>query len=432
MCECVNIPLALVLKNNSDAGGAQYLLKNTSYEFWDKVEKDSENLFILLNNFNNLAAEKKYINNKIKRSEYHGIQAWCADMWAVLWNGWLLRNDLKIHKELDFCWPKDVIENWEKTKILHYAGVTKIEANESFFCKTKYVHYPPYDDDFRIVNSSTCSYPVINLINDFRINRNKKRIDLSDVSFLISLRIDSADRLENLQAITKYLDKYFNTNILIAESDIVSKIPIEILPDVCNLFFFKDNNPFFHHTKTNNQLISQAKTPIIAIYDADVVLSVDQIIQSVDLIRKKNAHIVSPYNGTFISVDKLFKIIFSKILDPELLSMNQNKFFITTKRSWGGAVFIQKKSYQKAGCDNENFKSWGPEDIERVKRMKNLGYNVQRVRKPLFHLPHVRKVNSGYSDLKTYAKYMEEYFKVCNMKKELLESYIINWPWQMQ
>jgi predicted glycosyltransferase involved in capsule biosynthesis len=82
-----------------------------------------------------------------------------------------------------------------------------------------------------------------------------------------------------------------------------------------------------------------------------------------------------------------------------------------------------------AGMDNEHFTSWGPEDIERPKRLGNLGFKVRRVNGPLFHLPHERKSNSGYRDDDQYVNFMEEYFKVADMDKEELERYIGTWEW---
>ena len=82
-----------------------------------------------------------------------------------------------------------------------------------------------------------------------------------------------------------------------------------------------------------------------------------------------------------------------------------------------------------AGMENQHFTSWGPEDIERPKRMTNLGYKVKRMKGPLFHLPHERKANSGYINSDYYVTFMEEYLKVANMDKEALESYISTWEW---
>jgi hypothetical protein len=42
MCEVLNIDRSLIVNNDENAGGAQYLMKGVNYQFWDKVEHDCE------------------------------------------------------------------------------------------------------------------------------------------------------------------------------------------------------------------------------------------------------------------------------------------------------------------------------------------------------------------------------------------------------
>lgn len=54
-----------------------------------------------------------------------------------------------------------------------------------------------------------------------------KRTNLTDVTFLIPLRIDSIDRLENLLEVISFIDKHFDTNIHLLEA---SELNNHILP----------------------------------------------------------------------------------------------------------------------------------------------------------------------------------------------------------
>ena len=45
MCEIIGIDKLIPKLMNSNSGGAQYIVKNTTYEFWNKVELDSVNLY---------------------------------------------------------------------------------------------------------------------------------------------------------------------------------------------------------------------------------------------------------------------------------------------------------------------------------------------------------------------------------------------------
>jgi predicted glycosyltransferase involved in capsule biosynthesis len=115
-------------------------------------------------------------------------------------------------------------------------------------------------------------------------------------------------------------------------------------------------------------------------------------------------------------------------MDHALLTSNKNKMLISTKRSWGGCCFIRKKDYVAAGMDNEVFRSWGAEDIERVKRLEILGYKIKRVPGVLFHLHHERE-KSGYTGVDAYCDNIEAYVKICNMSPDALRTHISEWEW---
>ena len=52
MAEVIGIPTDVIKNNNNNSGGAQYLIKNTDYTFWEKVFVDSEVLYYALFEFN--------------------------------------------------------------------------------------------------------------------------------------------------------------------------------------------------------------------------------------------------------------------------------------------------------------------------------------------------------------------------------------------
>ena len=90
-------------------------------------------------------------------------------------------------------------------------------------------------------------------------------------------------------------------------------------------------------------------------------------------------------------------------LVSEFLS-NDCKFDILEKQSKdydaqsGHVQFFKTKSYIEGGMENENFKSWGPEDAERLYRFITLGYNVSRINDWVYHLEHARGENSWYNN----------------------------------
>lgn len=146
MCSIVGIDPKVVINNEENTGGAQYFIPNTvklSAKFWNKVKLDSVALYDHMN-----STAHKYLPS-------NPIQAWTADMWALLWNFWLLGYESKISKELAFSWATDPIESWKTKKIYHNAGVTS-DRKELFF-KGNFMTKMPFGEDFSYVSERFCS-----------------------------------------------------------------------------------------------------------------------------------------------------------------------------------------------------------------------------------------------------------------------------------
>jgi hypothetical protein len=137
MCEITKMNPLIPRLMNSNSGGAQYIMKNVDADYWEKVERDSEKLFKEITELNN--------QKKTTSPEYHELQIWCADMWAVLWNGWLEGNETKVVPEMDFSWATDSSNRWNETTIYHNAGATC--GGQGTFYKALYMGTLPYDLD---------------------------------------------------------------------------------------------------------------------------------------------------------------------------------------------------------------------------------------------------------------------------------------------
>lgn len=112
-CKLVGISREIAENNNLDSGGAQYLLKNIDYKFWEKVITDCIRIRLHL----------QQVNKEFFENENKGFQGWCSDMWAVLWNLWLNNQMVKIVPEMDFAWSSDPISKLDKVGIFHNAGI---------------------------------------------------------------------------------------------------------------------------------------------------------------------------------------------------------------------------------------------------------------------------------------------------------------------
>lgn len=151
MCEIVKMPKMIPKLMNEHSGGAQYLLKNVDYTYWDKVERDSEKLFYEITQMN--------IEKKAENPEYHELQIWCADMWAVLWNGWLKGHETKVVPELTFSWATDLMDKWNENTIYHNAGIT-CNCGRKFY-KGEYMDKLPYNIELLSFKETSCIYNYV-------------------------------------------------------------------------------------------------------------------------------------------------------------------------------------------------------------------------------------------------------------------------------
>jgi len=122
--------------------------------------------------------------------------------------------------------------------------------------------------------------------------------DLKDVTFIIPVRYDTDDRVENLRFILKFLRHHFDTNIIVME-----EAKEKCFDWVDAEYIFKQtDDPNFHRTKCLNDMAKMAKTPYIANYDTDVIFKPSQYLNSMKLLREDKAKMVFPYGGKFYDV----------------------------------------------------------------------------------------------------------------------------------
>jgi hypothetical protein len=125
----IGITREVCVENNLNSGGAQYLLKNIDASFWNKVINDC----IIIRKF------LQNINREFFESENKGFQSWCADMWAILWNLWLRKQETKCIQEMAFAWAPDPLSKLETHTIYHNAGIAgDMQDNYPCFYKGKY------------------------------------------------------------------------------------------------------------------------------------------------------------------------------------------------------------------------------------------------------------------------------------------------------
>ncbi len=135
--------------------------------------------------------------------------------------------------------------------------------------------------------------------------------------------------------------------------------------------FHKDINQFFHKTRYINELLRIAETKYVAVWDTDVIASPVQILESANTIRDGKSGMSIPYDGrVFVCDYSLSAFVRSNPYIHILERLSASLPLMYGYHSTGGAIMINRIEYLEIGGENENFYGWGPEDVDRVKRME--------------------------------------------------------------
>ena len=246
-----------------------------------------------------------------------------------------------------------------------------------------------------------------------------KRFDLQKCTFIIPLRIETADRMRNILTTLIYLTRNFNTKVIVKEVDKESIYEREVLPLLkqalesemlsCIHHIFEKSDDFtFHRTKILNDMLWMVDTPVVCNYDSDIILPVESYINATNMISKGWVHpdveggepvkVVYPYGfGTY----QLQCHVGDEHVTDFINSGFNFEAFNGRLREWdakyGFCQFFDTEEYKKLGGENENFIAYGYEDDERYYRF-NLLSSVARITEQVFHLEHGRTKNSWFNN----------------------------------
>lgn len=127
--------------NQGCSGGAQYLLKNIDSKFWAHIFDRCIDIKTYLSSIN----QEYFRGETVEERENNGFQAFCADMWAILFSLWGEGKMVITPEEMDFAHATDRIEKWYRKGIYHDAGAPRgphiVDGKEYllFYKKGQYV-----------------------------------------------------------------------------------------------------------------------------------------------------------------------------------------------------------------------------------------------------------------------------------------------------
>lgn len=255
----------------------------------------------------------------------------------------------------------------------------------------------------------------------------KHKSDATDLTFTIPVMFDHTDRIENLDACLKYITHQFNTNIIVSEQGTTKHFDEVAKKYGAQYVFTKSTSKAFERTKMLNQMATMANTPYIANWDCDVVIRKQQIIATLHLLRN-GADMVYPYDGLFHRMQRKLLRDFLAVLSVCVFDDADKRPIEFEQTSYGGAVMFNKQSFIKGGMENQNMVSYGPEDYERYERFTKLGFKVERVNGPLYHIDHYIGENSN-GDNPFFKHNWAEYEKIKSLTSGALQVYVETWPW---
>lgn len=263
------------------------------------------------------------------------------------------------------------------------------------------------------------------------------KIDLLDCTCVISIKIDSNERYENLKFSIKHLTNYFHINIKIIEIDSEQKLDLKFLKNYPNIEYIYVNDTINFRNKILNSLYAKIETDIILNYEADFFIYPLALLDSIKKLRNKEFHFAIPYDGKALFYnEKTSEKIKTTNKIPnfsnhiyELEEQIEHKFALNFPIKmfyhYGFCWIFNKNIYKKIGYDNPYMIGHGFEDLERYIRAKKLGFDIYHSRIGVgYHLWHPR--NSEFYNVNDSTN-IEEMNKIEYLEAKELEIYIYTW-----
>jgi len=308
MLDVVGLSREKLKFENHNTGGAQYILKGITSKFWEKVESDCEKLFSIMTAYNFNLWDREYKSKKELRNNRRGIHAWCADMWAILWNLWFFGHEVKIHPELAFNWPFSPSKLWNSRTILHYTG--GIGDGSLYFKKSNYINYFPwYDENLDSISKDSCSYFVAQHIKKRRFELDNSRPTFKNSIIILKCKLPTMETDILFSTYKKYIQKYLDITV------------VHII-DVCETEFIDEKIP-----RRENL------TSITSRFSTYLIIPLDQLLDSEQILLILNDMTIDkaliPMGGYVL--DALFIKLFSNLLDTRFFDENKGKFQLTSE-----------------------------------------------------------------------------------------------------
>jgi len=276
------------------------------------------------------------------------------------------------------------------------------------------------------------------------------RITLPRTAICIPVRIDSTERLRNLQVSMRYLFDHLNMTIFLGEYDTDPKLKEFVaswnLPtdgqQKLRYYFWKAENDVFLPCWTRNTLAQYAEElgfQTLVFWDTDIIIHHRCIQAAVLNLQDEDSTVIAVYPfGTFFYLEEEYTRDLLKTAPSSTAIMQQLMKLMAVNKNYalrcflvrGGCVVFDAAAFRRIGMYNANMISFAPEDEELSVRMSKLGYHFGLVMTGcLYHLYHPRGHNSSETLNPYFGQNLRIYNKIVSMTPAEIKDHVETWPW---
>lgn len=241
------------------------------------------------------------------------------------------------------------------------------------------------------------------------------RIDLMDVTFLIHIKSYSEKNRDNLASVINFITRHFSTRIIIVESGREQPCPVEEDHDLLYyLNLSRENEVFTVHDFGN--LLLMADTPFIAIWDGNVIVPPDQVLEAVNKLREGEDVLVCPYDGRYCYCNELVSNLFNETGNMGSLNDSVSEVILRNDyHSVRGAFIVKKNKYLVISDSIDNISDSELRDAARIIMFELSGLPLSFTKGCLFQLWYPTGKNQRSSDSVSKINDLKKFLTICSI-----------------
>lgn len=253
---------------------------------------------------------------------------------------------------------------------------------------------------------------------------------MKDLSFIIPIRVDTEDRIDNCLTVLRFLFIHFpESEVLLMEQDSLVRTQRlqETFPMIRHDFLLNPDR--FNKSLAVNTGIALSTRPMVCMCDTDILLHPEAIRRAARMVRGNIKRVVIPYNRMVLNVSGDIKAEIVTSLDLEKYGRVRRfsdapvRDDLALRENNGGIFVADKEVLVLEGGVNKKMISYGWEDSEFSRRLDKLGYYTFMLPEfNLVHLDHRRGPDSQINEM--FDVNRKEFEKISAMSRRALRRYV--------